>query len=244
MIYKRIGEIHNTKYNGKVEIIEYINSKNITIKFIDDNTITYNNQYINIKSGLLKNPNKPSVFNIGYLGIGNYNKINSLKFYDLWQQMLRRCYDKKYHDKNITYIGCTVDERWYNFQTFAEWCKKNYIDGFVLDKDIISNTKDNKIYGPDTCCFIPQEISGLFTVKISGNLPTGVSKHGNNYQVSINIFDKLITFGTYQTIDEASKVYITEKKKHIINVANKWKNGISDKVYFSILNYDIENIIK
>ena len=39
-----------------------------------------------------------------------------------------------------------------DFQVFSKWYEENYIEGFQLDKDII--TKGNRVYGPTTCKFV------------------------------------------------------------------------------------------
>lgn len=181
-----------------------------------------------------------TVFNIGYFGNGKYKKSTHLKFYNFWQQMLRRCYDKKYHLTRPTYIDCIVDERWHNFQVFAEWCENNYITDFCLDKDILF--KGNKIYGPDTCCFVPQEINSAFNKsKITrGIYPIGVSLHGKNFRITLSKFGNKLTFGTYQTIEEAFKIYKIEKEKYSKELAEIWKDKILEKTYNSLINYQVE----
>ena len=49
------------------------------------------------------------------------------------------------------------------------------MEGWQLDKDIL--IKGNKIYSPDTCCFVPSEINNLFVGcnKSRGSLPIGVT---------------------------------------------------------------------
>lgn len=47
------------------------------------------------------------------VGLNDYDgKINVngkiLKFYKVWQSMLSRCYDFKYHSRYPAYIGCSV----------------------------------------------------------------------------------------------------------------------------------------
>ena len=184
---------------------------------------------------------KKKIFGVGSYEIGKYNSSEHRKIYNTWISMLRRCYDKKYHIKKPTYIDCSVDEKWLNFQNFAEWYTNNYIDNFVLDKDII--TKNNKIYGPDTCCFVPVELNSLFSKKNNNkqnSLPTGINLNGNNYQVSLNKFGKKLYYGTYHTIDEAFKIYKYEKENHIKNIAEEWKHLLNENVYKILINYNVE----
>lgn len=74
--------------------------------------------------------------------------------YQKWRDMLRRCYDEKFHKtKNgKNYIGCTVCDRWLILSNFVEDVPK--IDGYdeekflngelVLDKDIKSGKRNEK----------------------------------------------------------------------------------------------------
>jgi len=185
------------------------------------------------------NKNEKSIYNIGFLGNGKYLSSGEYKnIYNVWHSILRRCYGNEI--KFNSYIECTVDERWHNFQVFAEWYEKNYIDGYHLDKDIL--IKGNKIYGPDTCCFVPTQINSLFirAKNNRGSCPIGVSKHRDKFQVQIKKFGKQNNFGQYITINEAFKIYKIEKENYIKEVAEIWKNEISNNVYISLINYKVE----
>jgi hypothetical protein len=54
-----------------------------------------------------------------------------------------------------------VCNEWHNFQNFAEWFCKNYCDASMdkwqLDKDII--VPGNRVYSPETCCFVPNAVN-------------------------------------------------------------------------------------
>lgn len=242
IVNNKIGKKFQTK-TGYCTIIEYFNAQNCTIKF-DDETIINNIQFGHIKRGNIKNPNFPSVFNKGYVGYGNFSNKKHINIYIIWQSMLRRCYDEKYILKRQTYKDCYVCDEWLNFQVFAKWFElqklNNYHEGFVLDKDIL--IKGNKIYSPETCCFVPVEINNLFlkSNKNRGKYPIGVHLHRNKYQVVISKFGKLCYFGSYLTINEAFVIYKYNKEQIIKEVANIWKNKITSEVYEALLNYKIE----
>ena len=150
----KIGEIYPSNNYGDMEVIEYVNCNRVLIRFIATGYERYAASG-DIRKGRVKDPYSPSVAGIGYLGLGDYvTKINRehTKEYQVWRDMLRRCYETKSLEKRPTYKGCTVVPEWHNFQVFSAWFIENYILGYHLDKDI--KITGNRIYGPDTCMFV------------------------------------------------------------------------------------------
>lgn len=98
-----------------------------------------------------KHPLQPSVWGIGYRGIGNYATTHPS--YKKWQAMLQRCYstDCKFYPV-YGGKGVTVCDEWHNFQNFAAWYDANYVEGYHLDKD----KGGGMVYSPATCCYISQ----------------------------------------------------------------------------------------
>lgn len=235
-----------TNQGDEIEIIEYFSAKNCTIKF-SDGLIKKNVIYNHIKRGNIKNPYRKTISDVGYLGEGNYSaNINGVttNCYHVWRNMIHRCYSEKYQQKQPTYIGCSVDERWHNFQVFAKWYYENYVEEFELDKDIL--IEGNKIYSPETCCFVPHEINGLFIkrkIKKDGT-PCGVHKHGSKFYVKINIEGQYKVIDFYTTPEEALNCYSFHKEKHIKEVAEKWKNQITKDVYNCLYNYKFSAFIR
>jgi len=238
----RVGEVHTTKEGYLIKIINYENYTKCTIMF--DNGVSLLVRYDHIIGKAIKNPFHPSVFGIGYLGKGDYKAKEFNKEtieYKKWKNLLTRSYDINYHNKKPTYKDVKVCEEWHNFQNFAKWFEENYIENFHLDKDILN--KGNKIYSPETCCFVPPEINGLFTIrqKCRGSYPLGVSitKQGR-FTSNISKWGVAEHLGIFKTIDEAFYTYKTEKEAHIKEVANKWKDKIDLKVYSALINYTVE----
>lgn len=243
------GEKYTTNQGYEIEIVEYISYKNCTIKFNDERcTILYNVRFDHIKDSSVCNPYHPSVLNVGYLGIGEYNvKVNNVlsSYYRVWNDMLRRCYSEKHQINNMTYIGCTVTDEWKCFQNFAKWYHVNYDSNIMsrweLDKDIL--VKGNKIYSPETCCFVPAEINGIFTKSNSkrGKYPIGVSLHREGkFQANVVKNKKRVYLGLYHTPEEAFQAYKQVKEQYIKEVADKWKGLISNKVYKAMYDYQVE----
>lgn len=107
------------------------------------------------------------MFNHRVEGIGVNDSIGSSdsEIYKKWRQMLHRCYDLTEAYKRPTYDNCFVCEEWLTFSNFKKWFDKHYVEGWHLDKDVI--VKNNKIYSPLTCCFVPREINNLFRIGVS-----------------------------------------------------------------------------
>jgi hypothetical protein len=158
--------------------------------------------------------------------------------------MHRRCYDPKYHEKHPTYKNCKVCKEWNDYQEFAEWYYSHYYELeneiMNLDKDILK--KGNKIYSPKTCVFVPQRINSLFVKsnKIRGELPIGVTKHGNKFRAMLNKDNKLIHLGLYDTVEEAFHAYKHAKEQYIKEVAEEYKGKIDNRLYDALMNYEVE----
>lgn len=160
------GAVYATKNHGSLEIVSYVNSRNVIVRFIKTNHLKVSHS-CSVVDGKVKDPFYPRVFGIGYNGIGEYRNSEDGKAtpaYTRWKDMLRRCYCKKTKHMQSAYKDVVVCEEWHDFQNFAEWFYKNCIDGFDLDKDFLSG--ENKVYSPSTCCFLsPKHNSMLRGIK-------------------------------------------------------------------------------
>lgn len=236
----RVGEKYITNEGYTIEIIEYISKRDITVMFDNGYKVKVVG-FDTILKGKVRNPYHKSVLGVGYFGVGKYrSSINNIstKVYKDWLNMLQRGYNKQYQENNPTYKDVTVCEEWHNFQVFAKWHEEDYINGWSLDKDIIC--RDCKIYSPETCCFVPQEINNVFTDKINGLL-VGVRKNQYSFTVRLRINGKQVHIGSYSTQEEAVLSYCVVKEKTIRELANKYKDKLLLKVYESLINFKINN---
>jgi hypothetical protein len=144
--------------------------------------------------------------------------VKETKVYTCWKKMLERCYSEKLHRIHPTYIGCAVCEEWLWFQNFAEWYFKNYIEGYELDKDIL--VEGNKLYSPDTCCFLSHKMNNLFHENKSKkihNFSVGVHLQNGRFRaMSNNELKRHI--GYYGTEAEAYLAYLKAKWKYVKEV--------------------------
>lgn len=147
-------------------------------------------------------------------------------WYKTWQGCIVRCYDKRNLKLFPSYKGCTLDPRWVKASAFKKWFDKHYVEGYHLDKDIL--VPGNKVYGPDTCCFVPPKINYLLLSckRARGKYPQGISLYRptNRLKVCLRRFGEKENLGYFATneLDQAVACYNTAKRDHIIAVAREY----------------------
>lgn len=196
-------------------------------------------------------PYEPRIAGVGFVGEGEYRARKSVKdggkkykSYACWENMLWRVYDTKHRLAN-RYIGrgVTVCDEWHNLQNFVPWFLDNYPykEGFALDSDIFRQG-DLKIYSPDTCVFIPQEVNkffGAMNVK-RGEWPVGVGQIdcGSFYARVDHADEKVSEFG-FKDPDSAFLWYKKHKEDALRELAKKHfeLGNINDVTYYKLLDW-------
>ena len=119
-----------------------------------------------------------------------------------------------------------------------------------LDKDILA--KGNKIYGPETCIFVPKRINLLFVNNNNkrGKYPIGVRRSYNKLQAVCIIRDedgndKSIFLGSFELNEEdkAFKAYKDFKESYIKEIADKGKSVLvtgGTGLYLNSLIYNMD----
>lgn len=133
-------------------VIEYRSRLDVLVRFINTGEIV-ETRIQSILNGHVKDRMERSVYGVGYLGIGCNGKNH--RSYNVWKNMIARCYNKETQRKHKSYIGCSVCDEWHNFQNFSEWYDKNIDESFVnpeIDKDI--KIPGNKVYSPCSCLIV------------------------------------------------------------------------------------------
>lgn len=166
--------------------------------------------------------------------------ITKTKKNELYHNMIKRCYDKKYQERQKSYIGCKVCDNWLNdMYDFYDWVDDNYYevpDSTVqLDKDIL--IKGNKIYSPEACIFAPRIINSTYSKK---NVKPKYDKKSKKYIASITFDKKTVLIGEYNTEKEALKNYIKYKECAIKALAKRYKNHIPNELYNALMSYQID----
>ena len=173
-------------------------------------------------------------------GVNDLIYESNSQAYRIWKHVLMRCLDEKFKDIHTSYKDCSIFNEWLVFSNFKRWFDEHYIEGWELDKDVI--IKGNKLYSPQTCCFIPHEINGLFAKsdKKRGEYPIGVTKHGSGFRALLTINGKKLRLGTFKTAIEAFLEYKKNKELAIKNIADKYKDELEPRVYKALYNYKVE----
>ena len=244
-----LGELRENNFGSQMIIVKFNTTRDIDVYFPKYKWTYKNTNYGAFVNGTLTCPYEPRLYKHGYIGEGVYNSKDNKKCYDTWNKMLERCYGEKYQKIHPTYKDCEVCDDWLNFQTFAKWYYLNYYicdgDRMCLDKDILY--KNNKVYSPDNCIFVPARINKLFTKRqqCRGESPIGtqIDKKCTNtiYIVTCHGCDnKMHYLGRYRSFDEAFNVYKEFKEHTIKNVAEQYKDNIPSKLYNALYNYVVE----
>ena len=189
--HEMVGKIFPTNNGGDCVVVEYINARNVTVMFLDEYKYTKKTQAVHVREGRVLNPFYPSIYGVGFIGTGkhkaSFNRKDT-KIYKDWASMIGRGYCSKTKKKYPTYKDCTVCKEWHNFQNFAEWAVQQpfYGLGYQLDKDIL--VRGNKLYSPETCCYVPQQINKLVLAR---NAKDSKEKEGNIKRTALVWKDKI-----------------------------------------------------
>ena len=199
---------------------------NLVIKFLEPNMYGFNTirqcQSSQINKKNITDFYKATLFDgNGCKGFPVEGMTNNKRYYVVWCNMMRRCYDKTASQyQYYGALGVKVCDRWrcyeyflkdlYYIPNFTLW--ENNPGRFSLDKDILQRGIPNnqKIYSLQTCIFIDQSLND-FEMNYRKNIDKvnyiGVRKVGrNSYNVytkksqSMNFDDEIAAASMYNKI--------------------------------------------
>ena len=237
-----------------MKIVEYIDNRNIVVEFQDEYKSKVKTSYGNFKRGIVRNPYYPTVCGVGVSG-DKYPIVENnrpVKEYDICLRILYRCFDEKTKKKQPTYKNVTCCNEWLNYENFYEWLHsqpnfEQWYNGkrWALDKDILN--KGNKIYSPENCCLIPQNVNCLFLKREAerGKYPIGVSYRNQGFVASCHnpFTNKREEIGWYNTSEGAFTWGYKPYKENIIKQVAQIeyeKGNITEKCYNAMMNYVVE----
>lgn len=213
----------------------------------------YSKKGIKKEKKFYKQNNKKYLYDLYYKEGQKYTLQKDKKAYTVWMAILSKCY----RNNKFCYKNVEICEEWWDFQNFAKWYYNNYYqlgnESMDINKNIL--VKNNKIYGPKFCMFVPQSLTTLLNNRKQnrGNTPIGMSKfiykrkihEGESiwYSVRFRKKNKMTSFGSYYDPETAFQVYKTEKEKYIKEVADEYAKKYSQfpkKLYDALYRYKIE----
>lgn len=245
-----VGNVYTNKLGYEFQIIEYNNPHDLTIKF---------------KNGIIKHTDVAHITTVTdtisiqrNMGCYHSQPIHNRLAYKYWVWLCNRAI---YKNGKLAYHDIQVCQEWYDFSNFEKWFEENYYEipncrRMELDKDIL--IKNNKIYQPNACCFVPQEINSLLVSKnlktikhhfdkntspTNQELPVGVTwcNDKNKYRASLNLGKGVVkNLGRFNTIQEAFECYKQAKENRIKEVANQYKDDLPLHIYNALINFKIE----
>lgn len=243
---ERLGQRFIHPLHGEYEVVDYKNSLNVVVRF-DRTGYTTKATYASCLVNEIKDPLTPTVFGVGFIGIGCMKTTNGVgrRLLRVWTLMLRRCYDKQsdhypyYGDR-----GVTVCDEWHNFQNFARWYldQSNFNINYQVDKDL--RVAGSKVYSPETCSLVPSQVNSVLA-RCGGLSGT------DNPMLGIQYIDRLGKFrvavgdgvggGQYRglcaTLEAAQNLYCKIKNERVQEVAEKYKEVLHPEVYNNLVNF-------
>lgn len=160
-----------------------------------------------------------------------YTTISGFRY----TKMLERCRESGREQRlHPSYIGTTNGFR--DFQEFVEWSmseygyktKEPYKDKerlYNLEKDILG--KDQKIYSPSTCLFVPIEVNNFLVLRAAGRgeYPIGVNinKYRTKFESYCCIAGEQTRLGTYGHYMDAHAAWQKAKVAYGRSLCDKYK---------------------
>lgn len=244
----KVGDTFLTKRCGICTVIEYVSYTEVYVKFEDGTIVKARVQ--SLEKGHCRNLNSKLVLGVGINDMLGAEKTKDfIKLRQMWFGILQRCFSAQLMESRPTYKGCKVSESWLRLSNFIKDIKsienyeKSLTEGWQLDKDLLSNW--SKLYSKDTCCFIPRSLNLIlssYPKKLNG-LPKGVKlSKGGKYFAIIQKEGKKIFLGSYDSVEEASRVYNIAKKEYLLNIADSIKDVVPENVYKALVNFNLEKL--
>lgn len=241
----KVGE---TYPNGKgtITVLEYVKAIKVLAKHNDEHGHEMWTQADRIRKGSVRNPFEKHKGGVAFTGYGYCHKLDRElrnKIYSTWKCLIARVFSKAVECKGRrnSYLDVGICDEWLNFQNFCEFVVENkyYKEHYHLDKDLL--IKDNKVYSPETCCFLPQIINGVISIvyETGNGLPVGVNIKNNYYEAAISHKGKRKRLGKYETPEEASAAYVLAKESYVKELAHEWKDRIEPRAYQALLDWTV-----
>lgn len=243
----KVGDRFKSNRGGWCVVVKYTTAQKIEVKFEDDQSAVIITNSECLLTGQFKNPCAPLIFGVGYFGQGPYKAKNGsskthspTKSYVSWVNMLSRCYDPNYINREI-YDEVSVSKDWLNYQNYARWYEDESRFNtdqklrYALDKEILAQHDGSYTYSENTCCLVPVKINNLMKSNTTGQFLQGVAPSKDKFRVHGSWGDGE---ARYNTEVEAHEKYLEFKTKAIREAADFYRNDISPLVFNALKNID------
>lgn len=209
-----VGDVYENRHRTKVKVIKVESARKIFFVCLDDYGFEGRCTAEHIRLGAFSNPYDKTLCGIGFIGDGNHKtSSNGIKnpAHIAWHSMINRCYGGNCGE---SYQQVKVCVEWHNFQNFAEWwadnCPKE--GSWELDKDILCDSV-NKIYSPESCCFIPKSLNSR-VIKLDC-----LQRDGGIIYESGKFYTYRKSFITFY---DAKRFYLEQRKQSILFVIKEF----------------------
>lgn len=240
----RAGQVFKTNEGGTFKIVKVLAGKLVRIKHNDRHGHEMEVYNRCVLKGSISNPYSRNLQGVGFLGVGKHiahTDKKTTEVYEKWQSIIQRCYNPYKLDKHRKFMNHTVCDTWHSFQDFAEWYTQlEYTDcNYQLVKNLID--LENTVYDATHCFLIPKSISMSLALAKHGKYPYGIkfNKAKGKYQVVLHKKSTGGALTSYDTLKQAIAGYVDHKEQHVKELANEWRNVISNRTYIALMSWKI-----
>lgn len=251
----KVGDICKNKRGIAVKLVESLKRSRWRVE-VTDNNESFTVATSQLSTGEFKTTRCRSVYGVGYLGYGGFvcrdDQGVITPEYVVWSNMIKRCYTKydSELEQNALYENTKVCDEWHNFQVFAKWYTDNvqkFLDkGEIpkIDKDLLSENFRGTLYSPETCVILPNVINcALIQKRITNTIHNGVYRTNSGmYKAQVMSNYDVVATESFKEPEDAINFYIKTKAKVISDLAEQYKDLISEVAYEKLKNWKPRSI--
>lgn len=157
--------------------------------------------------------------------------------YSAWTHMVGRSLNA---DRSAHYADVSVCDGWKTFMEFRKWWVENQVDGWFLDKDLLSSGA--KTYSPDTCLYLPRVVNNFLPdMSYDRVLPRGVYRNPRSTRFESKCMcphtGEYHYLGMFDTLMGANTAWAERKTSHLLEMEpllESIRPGLTDLLYSKV----------